>query len=64
MIHTKSLCMRGELDQTEIQDIYSYPTSGIDGVVHGTIDYGKKNIFIIGLDFYQSEYGSMVKSKR
>lgn len=55
-IHKDYMFERGKRPDGNTRYSYSYPTSGIAGVVHGTIDYGKKNIFIIGLDFYQSEY--------
>ena len=55
-IHKEYMYERGTRPDGNTRYSYSYPTSGIAGVVHGTIDYGKKNIFIIGLDFYQSEY--------
>ena len=55
-IHKEYMYERGSRPDGDTRYSYSYPTSGIAGVVHGTIDYNKKNIFIIGLDFYQSEY--------
>ena len=54
--HKEFMYERGTRPDGNTRYAYSYPTSGIAGVVHGTIDYGKENIFIIGLDFYQSEY--------
>ena len=55
-VHKEYMYKRGTRPDGNTRYAYSYPTSGIAGVVHGTIDYGKENIFIIGLDFYQSEY--------
>ena len=54
--HKDYMYKRGTRPDGDTRYAYSYPTSGIAGVVHGTIDCGKKNIFIIGLDFYQSDY--------
>ena len=54
--HKNYMYKREERPDGDTRYAYSYPTSGIAGVVHATIDYDKKNVFIIGLDFYQAKY--------
>ena len=54
--HKKFMFKRGERPDGDTRYSYSYPTAGLAALVHGTIDYDKKNIFVIGLDFYQANY--------
>jgi len=63
--HKQYMYEQGSRPDGDTRYAYSYPTSGIAGVVHATLDYDKENIFIIGLDFYQAKYayGAEFKSE-
>ena len=54
--HKQYMFKRNERPDGDTRYAYSHPSSGLAGVAHAALDYDKKNIYIIGLDFYQAKY--------